>query len=327
MAPISKSLALGALLATSSALPAPLNARDKVVVWETVTDVVWTTIDITTTITASGAHPTGTTMTIGPVDAHPTTEVRTVTVAEMTSTPTATPAAPTVAADPSPSPKPAQSVQEHQHQNQNQAPAASTTTAAPAPTVAADPSPSPKPAQFVQEHQHQNQNQAPAAPTTTAAPAPAPAPSPKDPQPDPSPSPAPAPAPAQSSSSGNSSPSPNPGTGGSSSGYSGPCSESSPCSGQVTFYDTATSPSAPSACGTTNNGHAEDVLALPVGIMGPSDCGKTVTVQYGGSTVTGTVVDKCMGCDDSSIDLSRHFFGSLADFAEGRLHGVTWWIN
>jgi hypothetical protein len=35
-----------------------------------------------------------------------------------------------------------------------------------------------------------------------------------------------------------------------------------------------------------------------------SDCGKTVTVTYNGQTATGIVVDKCMGCDNGSVDLS-----------------------
>ncbi|GFG16975.1 allergen Asp F7-like, putative [Aspergillus lentulus] len=111
------------------------------------------------------------------------------------------------------------------------------------------------------------------------------------------------------------------------SGSGGVCSKDSPCFGQVTFYDTATSPSAPSSCGLTNDGFTEDVLALPVGIMTNADCGKTVTVTYNGVTKTGTVVDKCMGCDNTSVDLSRHFFGQLADMGAGRLYGASWYIN
>lgn len=61
--------------------------------------------------------------------------------------------------------------------------------------------------------------------------------------------------------------------------------------------------------------------------MKDSDCGKAVTVKYGGETVQGTVVDKCMGCDNTSIDLSRHFFQQLASFAEGRLFGVEWYME
>ncbi|GIJ84986.1 hypothetical protein Asppvi_003841 [Aspergillus pseudoviridinutans] len=105
------------------------------------------------------------------------------------------------------------------------------------------------------------------------------------------------------------------------------CSKDSPCVGQVTYYDTATSASAPSSCGLTNDGFTENVLALPVGIMTDADCGKTVTVTYNGITKTGTVVDKCMGCGNTSVDLSRHFFAQLADIGAGRLQGVSWYIN
>ena len=105
------------------------------------------------------------------------------------------------------------------------------------------------------------------------------------------------------------------------------CTKDTPCKGQVTFYDTATSPGAPSACGTTNDGGAESVLALPVGLMSDADCGKIATVKYGSITKTGKVVDKCMGCDSGSIDLSRHFFSELASFIEGRLFGVEWFLE
>ncbi|KAB8075567.1 hypothetical protein BDV29DRAFT_171681 [Aspergillus leporis] len=111
------------------------------------------------------------------------------------------------------------------------------------------------------------------------------------------------------------------------SGYTGSCSKSSPCKGQITYYDTATSASAPSSCGWTNDGSTENVLALPVGLMKDSDCGRTVTIRYGGKTSTGKVVDKCMGCDSTSVDLSRHFFNELSSEVEGRLFGVEWYME
>ncbi|OJJ03735.1 hypothetical protein ASPVEDRAFT_750797 [Aspergillus versicolor CBS 583.65] len=100
-----------------------------------------------------------------------------------------------------------------------------------------------------------------------------------------------------------------------------------PCTGQVTFYDVATSRSAPSSCGNVNDGSTDKVLALPVGIMQDDDCGKTVTIKYKGKTSTAKVVDKCMGCDDSSIDLSRAAFQDLASESEGRLYGVEWFMQ
>jgi hypothetical protein len=95
----------------------------------------------------------------------------------------------------------------------------------------------------------------------------------------------------------------------------------------MTYYDTATTSTNPSSCGTTNDGETEFVLALPHGIMTDSDCGKSVTIEYNGVTQTGKVVDKCMGCDNTSVDLSRAFFGAFASLSEGRLSGAKWYIN
>jgi hypothetical protein len=61
--------------------------------------------------------------------------------------------------------------------------------------------------------------------------------------------------------------------------------------------------------------------------MKDSDCGRTVTIRYGGKTSTGKVVDKCMGCDSTSVDLSRHFFNELSSEVEGRLFGVEWYME
>lgn len=261
MAPISKSLALaGALFATvGSAVPVK---RDEVVVWETVTDVVWTTIDITTTITAGQ----------GPATAPPAV------VTFATAVPVPNPPKPQKPQTPEKPEKP-QSPTKQAHNSNSPAPA-------PAPAPKPAPAPAPK-----------------AAPAPDAKPAPAP--------------------PSNGGGSGGSSG----GSGAKSSGYSGSCSAGSHCTGDATYYDTATTSTNPSYCGTTNDGHTEDVLALPVGIMTDSDCGKTVTIKYGGTTTTGTVVDKCMGCDNSSIDLSRHLFGELSGLGAGRLSGVEWWIN
>ena len=107
--------------------------------------------------------------------------------------------------------------------------------------------------------------------------------------------------------------------------HSSPCSEHSPCTGDLTFYETAMSASSPSACNTINDGGKNFVLALPRGIMAESDCGKTVHIEYGGKSYTGTVVDKCMGCNNQSIDLSRALFQEFASLDEGRLSGATWY--
>lgn len=280
MAPLSKTLVLtGAVFAAFSSA-VPIQQRD--VVWETVTNVVWTTVDVTTTI--GGDQPT--------------------------TAPVAVPE--TTSADPAPAPSETTSV--------SSAPApAPTTTSETAPTQAA---PAP---QVVSSSSSTSSVSAPATtapapetsvPSTTSAPAPtttyAPAPSSSSSSSSSSTS---APAPTSSASSS------------SSSSSSGLCSESSPCSGEGTYYDTATSSLNPSSCGTTNDGTSEDVLALPYGLMVDSDCGKSVTVSYRGKTAKATVVDKCMGCQGQSIDLSRHLFDQLASEIDGRLYGVQWWFN
>jgi hypothetical protein len=252
MAPISKTLALAGALFAVSGYAAPFNKR--AVVWETVTDVVWETVDVTTTI-YPGGHATATVIPVVTTSAVETTSTTAAASAqnlkeeEATTTSTTSVAAPTTTAQ-------------------------ATTTAAPVVEAAAS----------------ESSSTSSAASTTSSA---------------------------SSSSSSTTS-----------SGYTGSCSEGSPCSGDITYYDTATTSSNPSSCGTTNDGTTELVLALPHGIMTDSDCGKSVTISYNGVTKTGTVVDKCMGCDNNSIDLSRAFFEAVAGSLDaGRISGVDWYIN
>lgn len=113
-------------------------------------------------------------------------------------------------------------------------------------------------------------------------------------------------------------------SGGGSSG--GVCSESSPCTGDITHYDTGMG-----ACGWPNVS-TDKVIALPHVLMGTQSngnpyCGKTVTISLNGKTTQAEVVDKCMGCDGDSIDLSDGAFEDLADMGLGRVHDVKWWFN
>lgn len=52
-----------------------------------------------------------------------------------------------------------------------------------------------------------------------------------------------------------------------------------------------------------------------------------VTMRYNGKVASGKVVDKCMGCDSTSIDVSRHMFGLVASEDAGRLFDVEWFIE
>lgn len=111
-----------------------------------------------------------------------------------------------------------------------------------------------------------------------------------------------------------------------SSSYSGTCSEDSPCDGSLTFYDAALG-----ACGWTNDGTVESVVALPYGMMGTQSngnpfCGMTITIKVGSKTTTAKVVDKCMGCVNNHIDVSRAAFDVLADEALG-VTQADWYFN
>ena len=273
MAPITKTLALAGAFFAMTGYSAPVAKR--AVVWETVTDIVWTTVDVTTTVYPQATHSA----TVVPVVAN---------------------AVPTTTAAPAPA------VEAPIKEQETVAPTTSaTTTAAAVPVVEEKAAPT-----------ISSTTAAPAAPTVEAEPysAPAPAPSPVV-EAETSSAAAPAATPAVNTETTTKST------------RTGVCSEGAPCTGDITFYDTATTSTNPSSCGTTNDGTVENVLALPHGIMTDSDCGKTVTVTYNGQTATGIVVDKCMGCDNGSVDLSRHFFGELASMGKGRASGAKWYIH
>ncbi|KAJ5949649.1 hypothetical protein N7454_001233 [Penicillium verhagenii] len=278
MAPITKTLALAGALFAFSGFAAPIEKR--AVVWETVTDVVWTTVDVTTTLYPQELIATAT-ATVVPVTTSAAVETtavkaaKTEEIVQPTTSSTSTSSSTTVAAAPVTTEQAA-------------------TTAAPAVVAAAvEPATTSSSSTSTYVAPVVERTTSSEATTTTSA------------------------APAATTSASTTS----------SDGYSGTCDEGSPCTGDLTYYDTATSSSNPSSCGTTNDGLTELVLALPVGVMVDSDCGKSVTITYNGVTKTGTVVDKCMGCDDGSVDLSRAFFEAFDSLSAGRISGATWYIN
>ncbi|KAJ3511186.1 hypothetical protein NLJ89_g4241 [Agrocybe chaxingu] len=56
-------------------------------------------------------------------------------------------------------------------------------------------------------------------------------------------------------------------------------------------------------------------------------CGRKVTATYKGKSVTVALTDRCEGCAVTDLDFSPSAFNQLADFALGRLSGVTWVWN
>jgi hypothetical protein len=98
------------------------------------------------------------------------------------------------------------------------------------------------------------------------------------------------------------------------------------CEGDITYYDTA----GYSSCGWIVDGTKDPVVALPHVLMGAVSngnpyCGHfiSVTSTATGKSVIAQVVDKCMGCDDYSIDLSHAAFDAIEVEAVGRT-GATW---
>ncbi|KAH8428808.1 RlpA-like double-psi beta-barrel domain-containing protein [Aspergillus melleus] len=265
MAPLAKSLALAGSLLAAFGSAAPLNKRDNGnnvhVVYETSTTVVWTTVDLTTTIYANIPAPT---------------------VPAQTTVISVTQAAPTVQTqEPEPETtseeaQPTQPPQPTTTQVEEPEPTQPAVTSVPQPTYTPEPQPEPQQPTTTAVAQQ---------PTITAAALPA----------------------------------PTTGGGSSSSGSSGSSSGGSWNTGDITYYDTATSASSPSSCGYTNDGETEYVVALSHEIMQDSDCGKTITIDVNGKTATAKVVDKCMGCNAGSVDVSRATFGALASMADGRV--------
>ncbi|CAG8891133.1 unnamed protein product [Penicillium egyptiacum] len=274
MAPITKTLALAGAFFALTGYSAPVAKR--AVVWETVTDIVWTTVDVTTTVYPQATH----TATVVPAVAN---AVPTTTPAPAVEAPVKEKVAPTASSTTTAA---AVAVVEEQAAPTT---TSSTTTAPAAPAMEAETYSAPAPVVDAEA----SSAAAPAAPAATRS------------------------ANTETTNSETTT----------KSTRTGVCSEGTPCSGEITFYDTATTSTNPSSCGTTNDGTVENVLALPHGIMVDSDCGKTVTVTYEGQTATGIVVDKCMGCDNGSVDLSRHFFGELAPMGKGRASGAKWFIH
>jgi len=95
----------------------------------------------------------------------------------------------------------------------------------------------------------------------------------------------------------------------------------------MTYYDVGLG-----ACGWTNT-DSESVVALPFEFMGTESngnpyCGRmiTITADASGKSTTAKVVDKCMGCDGYSIDLSPTAFSALADESVGRT-GCKWYFS
>ncbi|KAI0660445.1 RlpA-like double-psi beta-barrel-protein domain-containing protein-containing protein [Cubamyces menziesii] len=104
-------------------------------------------------------------------------------------------------------------------------------------------------------------------------------------------------------------------------------------SGDGTYYATGLG-----ACGIVN--HDTDYIAAVSHLLfdnypgyngvNPNNnpvCNRQIKANYQGKSVTITVTDRCTGCAVTDLDFSPSAFSQLADFAVGRLHGMTWeWV-
>jgi hypothetical protein len=101
-------------------------------------------------------------------------------------------------------------------------------------------------------------------------------------------------------------------------------------SGDGTFYATGLG-----ACGITNTD--SDMIAaaseslfdtFPGYTSGNPNlnpiCGKQVSVTYGGTTITVTITDRCVGCNYGSLDFSPAAFDKFAAASVGRIHNIEW---
>ena len=76
------------------------------------------------------------------------------------------------------------------------------------------------------------------------------------------------------------------------------------------------------------------IVALAADMMSGSanpnanpNCGKSITISYGGKTAVATIEDTCPGCAGAGLDLTPALFQQFADLGVGRVAGVEWWFN
>ncbi|EKM52556.1 uncharacterized protein PHACADRAFT_261057 [Phanerochaete carnosa HHB-10118-sp] len=92
------------------------------------------------------------------------------------------------------------------------------------------------------------------------------------------------------------------------------------------------------ACGFTNSA-SDFIVAVAEGFfdtypgyngVNPNDnpiCGRQITANYNGQSVTVEVVDRCTGCSTFDLDFSPSAFEALAPLSVGRLHNVEWSLD
>ncbi|KAL8694731.1 MAG: hypothetical protein Q9218_000657 [Villophora microphyllina] len=260
----------------------PLEKR--VLVVETVTDVVVKTIDLTTTVYVKPSAPTNA--------AHLSQHVHHYAHAHPSSVSAAHP--------------------------QSQPEAQNLPNKAPVPA----PAPATPPTQYVAPVVPQPAKAAAPAPQPAApvykAPSPAPVPVPA-PAPSPAAAPAAAPAPAKAKADLTTS-----NTISNSGSTADCGKVGMPCAGDITFYDTGLGACGWTNDGTSEKVFALAHEMMGVQSNGNPFCGRQAEITLDGKTAVGKLVDKCGGCKGQDIDLSHALFDELAPEAKGRISGVSW---
>nr|GAT43230.1 predicted protein [Mycena chlorophos] len=104
--------------------------------------------------------------------------------------------------------------------------------------------------------------------------------------------------------------------------------------GSLTYYNTGLD-----ACGFTDSDSSSYIAAMSLAIFNNYPgydgtdsnnnpiCNKQVKVTWQGKSTTVRVVDACVGCSTTQLDLSPLAFQALADLSVGELDGATWeWV-
>jgi hypothetical protein len=187
------------------------------------------------------------------------------------------------------------------------------------------PAPNSDDAQFIESTEAAAPPPAPTSTSSSAAPPPPPPPSPEpepEPSPEPQPSPEPTPSPEPSSEpSPEPEPSSSPAPGGG--GGSGEVYE-----GEITYYAVGLG-----ACGEDDSGadQTKNIVAISSSIMtgsnGDPSCGRTITIESNGKSVTATVRDKCPSCERGSIDVSEKVYLELWGSLDTGRMPVKWQFN
>ncbi|WWC90103.1 uncharacterized protein L201_005036 [Kwoniella dendrophila CBS 6074] len=93
---------------------------------------------------------------------------------------------------------------------------------------------------------------------------------------------------------------------------------------RATFYDVGLG-----ACGWYNGPNdfivAQNSAQYGGGYPGPN-CGRSISISYGGKTVIATIADECPTCPYGGLDMSRGLFTQFASEGAGVFY-MTWWYN